>query len=101
MVESLGMETGKSSGGTVKVTTGLSSVVAHPEWLALGVMTPPFCNATPTMETAKLLGLVTLKTTSPDAPGSSGEEGVPVVATVTDFMDPVVADPLPVPEDAK
>jgi hypothetical protein len=38
-----------------------------------------------------LFGLVTLKTTSPVPPGSSGVDGVPAVAMVTVFMVPTLA----------
>jgi hypothetical protein len=40
---------------------------------------------------------VTLKTTSPDPPGSSGEDGVPAVATVTVNMVEVLPEPVPEP----
>jgi hypothetical protein len=80
-----------------KVTTGRLSVVVHPECEASGVIVPPVLRATPTRETGKPFGLVTLKTTSPNPPGRRGEDGVPAVATVTVNMVPVLAEPVPEP----
>jgi hypothetical protein len=69
----------------------------HPECPASGVIVPPVLRVTPTRETGKPFGFVTLKTTSPVPPGRSGEDGVPAVATVTVNMVEVRAEPVPEP----
>jgi hypothetical protein len=91
------IDTGRSPGGTFKVTTGRASVLMHPECPASGVMVPPVLRVTPTRETGKLFGFVTLKTTSPVPPGRRGADGVPAVATVTVNMVPLRAEPVPEP----
>jgi hypothetical protein len=91
------IDTGRSPEGMFKVTTGRLSVVVHPECEASGVIVPPVLGATPTSETGKPFGLVTLKTTSPDPPGSKGEDGVPAVATVTVNIVEVLPEPVPEP----
>jgi hypothetical protein len=90
-------DTGRSPAGTFKVTTGRASVVMHPECPASGVIVPPVLRVTPTRETGKPFGFVTLKTTSPVPPGSRGVDGVPAVATVTVNMVAVRAEPVPEP----
>jgi hypothetical protein len=98
VVELAGIVTGRSGDGTLRVTTGFESVVLHPAWPLSGVMLPPAFKVTAARDTGKLFGFVTLKTTSAEPPGSRTEVGVPTVAAiVTDFMDPTLADPEPLP----
>ena len=55
-----------------------------------------------TKVTAKPLGLVTFRVTSPEPPGSSGVVGLTVVdEMVTVCMDPTLAEPVPRPELVK
>ena len=64
-------------------------------------MASPVSSAAPTSETGKLFGFVTLKTTSPVFPGSSGMDGVPAVAMVTVCIVPIPERPVPEPWVAK
>ena len=86
-----GIDSGRSPGGTLKVTP----VVLQSGWPESGVIVPSAEMLV--SDTAKLFGFVTLKTTSPVPPGSRGEDGVPAVPTMTVVMVPMRAEPVPEP----
>jgi hypothetical protein len=60
-------------------------------------MAAPPWSEIPTTETGKPFGFVTVKATSPDLPGSSGEAGVPAVATTRFNIVPEWDRPFPEP----